>query len=44
VLPDSGWITKRIRTEEDVETALELFRLAYERAQVGAAVRAARSG
>ena len=42
VLPDSGWVTKRIRTEEDVGETIELFRLAYERARVSAAVRAAR--
>jgi hypothetical protein len=42
VLPDSGWVTRRIRHEEDVEAVVELFRLAYERARVAAAVRAAR--
>ena len=42
VLPDSGWVTKRIRTEADVEETIELFRLAYERARVAAAARAAR--
>ena len=44
VLPDSGWVTKRIRTDEDVDEAIELFRLAYERARVAAAARAAREG
>src|SRR5262245_58759645 len=44
VLPDSGWVTKRIRTDEDVEETIELFRLAYERARVAAAARAAREG
>ena len=34
VLPDSGWVTRQIRSEEDVDEAIELFRLAYERAQV----------
>jgi hypothetical protein len=42
VLPDSGWVTKRIRTGEDVDETIELFRLAYERAQVAAAVRRSR--
>ena len=28
-LPDSGWVTRRVRTPEDV---VELFRLSYERA------------
>ena len=44
VLPDSGWVTKRIRTDEDVDEAIELFRLAYERARVAAAARAAPEG
>ena len=43
VLPDSGWVTKRIRTDEDVDETIELFRLAYERAQVAAAVRRSRA-
>ena len=38
VLPDSGWVTFRIRDPGGVEHATELFRLAYERA-----VRARRS-
>lgn len=32
VLPDSGWITVSIRSPEDVEPAVELFRMAYDRA------------
>jgi Family of unknown function (DUF5519) len=32
VLPDSGWVTFRIKAEADVEAAVELFRLSYERA------------
>jgi hypothetical protein len=44
VLPESGWVTKRIRTDEDVDETIELFRLAYERARVAAAARAAREG
>jgi hypothetical protein len=43
VLPDSGWVTKRIRTDEDVEETIELFRLAYERARVADAVRRSRA-
>jgi hypothetical protein len=31
VLPETGWVTYRIRGEEDVEGAIELFRLNYER-------------
>ncbi len=31
-LPDSGWVTRRVRGPEDVEAVVELFRLAYERA------------
>jgi len=40
-LPDSGWITFRIRGDDDVEEAIELFRLAYERGRVALAVREA---
>jgi Luciferase len=32
VLPDSGWITVSIRSPEEAESAIELFRMAYERA------------
>jgi hypothetical protein len=31
VLPETGWVIYRIRGEEDVEGAIELFRLNYER-------------
>jgi hypothetical protein len=31
VLPEIGWVIYRIRGEEDVEGAIELFRLNYER-------------
>jgi hypothetical protein len=31
ILPDSGWVTKRIRSEADLTAAIELFRLNYER-------------
>jgi hypothetical protein len=36
-----GWVTFRLRGAEDVDTAVELFRLAYERARVAEARRAA---
>lgn len=32
VLPDSGWVSFRIESPGDVEHAIALFRLAYERA------------
>ena len=32
VLPDSGWVSFRIESADDVERAIELFRLAYDRA------------
>lgn len=32
VLPDSGWVSFWIESPEDVEHAITLFRLAYERA------------
>lgn len=32
VLPDSGWVSFRIGSSDDVTTAVELFRLAYDRA------------
>jgi hypothetical protein len=44
VLPDSGWVSLPIRSEEDVSEAIELFRLGYERARVAANARAARGG
>lgn len=43
-LPDSGWVSRPLATAADVEEALELFRLAYERARVARAVAAARRG
>ncbi|HUB03717.1 MAG TPA: luciferase family protein [Solirubrobacteraceae bacterium] len=33
VLPDSGWITISIRSDAEAEHAIELFRMAYDRAQ-----------
>jgi hypothetical protein len=32
VLPDSGWVSFRLREADDVERAIALFRLSYERA------------
>ena len=40
VLPDSGWVSKPIATDEDAADAVELFRLSYERARVAANVAA----
>jgi hypothetical protein len=34
VMPDSGWVSFRIRDEADAAEAIELFRLSYERARV----------
>jgi hypothetical protein len=42
VLPESGWVTKPIESDEDVAEVIELFRLSYERARVAQAARAAR--
>ena len=42
VLPDSGWVSKPIVTDEDAADAIELFRLSYERARVAAEVAATR--
>jgi hypothetical protein len=43
VLPDSGWVSKPIRGERDVDEVIELFRLSYERALAAASAAAARS-
>jgi hypothetical protein len=43
VLPQTGWVSKQIRTGDDVEDVIELFRLAYERALVAERVRAQRA-
>lgn len=43
VLPDSGWVTFRIGDGTDAAEAVELFRLAYERARVAERVRQARA-
>jgi Luciferase len=39
VVPDSGWISKPIGGEDDVQAVLDLFRLSYERATAAAARR-----
>lgn len=44
VLPDSGWVTCRLDGEDGAAGAVELFRLAYERARVAERARAARRG
>jgi hypothetical protein len=31
ILPDTGWVSFRIRTADDIECAIELLRLNYER-------------
>jgi len=42
VLPHTGWVSKQIRTEDDVREVIELFRLSYERARVADAVHESR--
>jgi Family of unknown function (DUF5519) len=42
-LPDSGWVSFRIRESGDVPAAIELFRMGYERARAKAEQRVARS-
>ena len=39
VLPDSGWVSRQIRSDEDVAAVVELFRLSYERAVVSERIR-----
>jgi hypothetical protein len=36
-MPDSGWLTVPVRTAADLAGAVEVFRLAYERARAKAA-------
>lgn len=33
ILPDSGWVSLSISTAADIEDAIELFKLSYDRAQ-----------
>ena len=42
VLPNTGWVSKQIRSDDDVAEVIELFRLSYERARVAQAVRESR--
>jgi Luciferase len=42
VLPETGWVSRQIRNEDDVRKVIELFRLAYERAQTAADLGASR--
>ena len=42
VLPETGWVSRRIRDEADAAEVIELFRLSYERARVAENVRASR--
>ena len=39
VLPESGWVSVRLRRHEDVASVIELFRLNYERGWLKANVR-----
>ena len=34
VLPNTGWVSKQIRSQADADEVIELFRLSYERARV----------
>lgn len=36
VLPDSGWVSRRITGDDDVSDVVELFRLSYDRAVAAA--------
>jgi hypothetical protein len=42
VLPETGWVSRRIRDETDAAEVIELFRLSYERARVAENVRSSR--
>ena len=42
VLPETGWVSRQIRSDEDVDEVIELFRLSYERARVAQNVRESR--
>ncbi|HEX3806753.1 MAG TPA: luciferase family protein [Gaiellaceae bacterium] len=42
VLPNTGWVSRQIRSEDDVPEIVELFRLSYERARVAQNVNEAR--
>ncbi|HEU5363666.1 MAG TPA: luciferase family protein [Gaiellaceae bacterium] len=38
VLPHTGWVSKQIRSEDDIAAVIELFRLSYERAMVASRI------
>jgi hypothetical protein len=40
VVPDSGWVSRRITGDDDVSDVVELFRLSYDRAVAAAERRA----
>jgi hypothetical protein len=42
VLPETGWVSRQIREDADVDEVVDLFRLSYERARVALNVRALR--
>jgi hypothetical protein len=42
VLPETGWVSRQIRSQEDAAEVVELFRLSYERARVAENVKASR--
>jgi Family of unknown function (DUF5519) len=42
-MPDSGWLTVPVRTAADLAGAVEVFRIAYERARSARAPRASRT-
>jgi hypothetical protein len=42
-MPDSGWLTVPVRTAADLAGAVDVFRLAYERARSARAPRASRT-
>jgi len=44
ILPDSGWISLFLRQPQDVDTAIELFRMSYELAVAQQARRETESG
>jgi luciferase-like monooxygenase len=43
-VPDSGWVTRPLRGDADVEDAIALFRLAYDRARTAARRRVGSDG
>jgi len=43
VLPETGWVSRQIQTDADVDEVIALFRLSYERARVAQNVREKRA-